>query len=213
MTDRPADSDLSKRTVSEYAAALAANSPAPGGGSVVAVAAALAAALGEMVCRFTIGKAAYADHETEVADALSRLESARDRLLQLAADDETAYAAYARASALPKGNDAERFHRKEELAAALRGAAAVPLEVAKVSNDLMATLEPVARFGNPNLISDVLVATYLATAALRGAIANVAANARFMSPEESAGLMKEATSLEQIGRRYCDELIAIVDSR
>jgi formiminotetrahydrofolate cyclodeaminase len=213
MRDRPAGSELSKRTVSEYAAALAANSPAPGGGSAVAVAAALAAALGEMVCRFTIGKAAYSDHETEITEALSRLELSRSRLLQLAAADETAYNAYAHASALPRGTDAERAYRKDALTVALRDAAAVPLEVANAAKELLVALEPIARFGNLNLISDVSVATYLAEAALRGAVANVQVNARSMSAAELTALIEESTKLEQTGRRKSIEILAIVDSR
>ena len=47
---------LAELTIKEFLEKIASNSPAPGGGSVAALSAALAASLTEMVAKLTIGK-------------------------------------------------------------------------------------------------------------------------------------------------------------
>lgn len=48
--------DMKNMTVEDFASKTASSEPAPGGGSVAALAGALAGALSEMVARLTIGK-------------------------------------------------------------------------------------------------------------------------------------------------------------
>ena len=57
--------------VSEFTAALASSSPAPGGGGASALAAALGASLGCMVGELTVGKPKYAANEPRRACANS----------------------------------------------------------------------------------------------------------------------------------------------
>jgi formiminotetrahydrofolate cyclodeaminase len=172
------------RTVAGYAAAVASAEPVPGGGSVVAVVAALGAALGEMVCRLTLEKGAEPAVEAELGRALAAAGELRGRLLELSGRDEAAYGAYAAAAALPNRTEAEKRARREAREAALVGAAEVPLTVAEACVALAATLEPIARSGGRFLLSDVVVAAHLAEAALHGALANVRANTRLMRDEE-----------------------------
>ena len=58
--------DLKNLSVEEFAAVTGSDAPAPGGGSVAALAGGLGAALAEMVANLTIGKAKYADVEEEM---------------------------------------------------------------------------------------------------------------------------------------------------
>ena len=53
--------DLKDLTVEGFVDVTASDAPAPGGGSVSALAGALAAALAEMVANLTVGKAKYAE--------------------------------------------------------------------------------------------------------------------------------------------------------
>ena len=55
--------DLLEMSVREFAQAVAAKTPTPGGGSVAGVVAAMATALGEMSLVFTSGKKKYAKHQ------------------------------------------------------------------------------------------------------------------------------------------------------
>ena len=52
--------------IGDFLNAAAAKQPAPGGGSVAALAGALAAAMGEMVLNYTVGKKNLAQHEPEL---------------------------------------------------------------------------------------------------------------------------------------------------
>jgi formiminotetrahydrofolate cyclodeaminase len=186
-----------EQTIASYAAALASDASTPGGGSAVAVTVAFAVALGEKLCRFTIGKPAFAEFEGEMTATLARFIQARERLLQLAADDETAYAGYARAAALPRTTDEERTSRKSAMTAALQESSKVPFEIAKEAIGFLAALERVAKYGNRNLIADVSVAGYLAEAAIFGAIALVQSNADLLRTQESAEMASLAMNLER----------------
>jgi formiminotetrahydrofolate cyclodeaminase len=212
-SDQQSELDGQSRSVADYAAALASSRPTPGGGSAVAVVAALAAALGEMVCQFTTGRAAYAEHEQEISAALIQLAEMRDRLLQASASDELAYAAYSRASNLPKVSESEQQARKAAVDSALRTSADVPLGVAQTCVELLAALLPVSRFGNPSLISDAAVAALLAEAALRGAVVNVNVNAKLMKNANGDALLRKASELEHAGRTLAADVLEIVESR
>ena len=60
--------ELKCLSAEEFAARTATSAPVPGGGSVAALAGALAAALSEMVANLTIGKAKYAEAEDEMKE-------------------------------------------------------------------------------------------------------------------------------------------------
>jgi formiminotetrahydrofolate cyclodeaminase len=197
MSDSFAKPATAQRTVADYIAALASGAPTPGGGSAVAIAASLAAALGEMVCRFTIGRPAYAMHEAEVTEALDHFQQARQRLLDLATADEAAFDGYARATALPKSTDELREARRSALTDALAVAAGVPLAVAEETLQLLYTLETAARFGNRSVLSDVAVANYLAEAAVHGAVENVDVNAKAMKGPRASELLARGAELRR----------------
>src|ERR671920_1166161 len=97
--------------LSAYLDEVAAGTPAPGGGSVAAVVAALAAALGEMVANFTLGRAKYAEAEALLRPARDRLTALRAALLKSAAADESAYGSYQDAASLPRTSDGEKIER------------------------------------------------------------------------------------------------------
>ena len=56
---------LDQKTVREFINELGSNSPAPGGGSVAALAASLASGLGAMVFNLTVGKKMYNEYSDE----------------------------------------------------------------------------------------------------------------------------------------------------
>ena len=69
----------------------ASRSPAPGGGSISALAASLGAALTSMVCRLTIGKKKYADVQAEMEEVLRKSEALRTKLTALIDEDTAAF--------------------------------------------------------------------------------------------------------------------------
>src|SRR5213080_1664714 len=89
--------------LAEFLDATAARQPTPGGGSVTALTGALAAAMGEMVVNYSLGKKgleAYADELRPVVEELTR---ARQLMLNLMSEDQAAYAALTAARKLPAG--------------------------------------------------------------------------------------------------------------
>src|SRR3954467_6822227 len=93
-------------TIDEFLAAAAAKQPAPGGGSVTALAGALAAAMGEMVVSYSVGKKDLAQHRAELEAAAQELHRARLVLLELMEEDQFGYAALTDARKLPESDAA-----------------------------------------------------------------------------------------------------------
>ena len=120
---------LSTTSLGDYLDALAAATPAPGGGSAAGVAGAMGAALVEMVAGLSLAKsgAQGGEHSALQQVALERARSARAELLQLADDDAVAYGAFMEALKLPKSSDDERTARTAAISAAAQRAAEVPL--------------------------------------------------------------------------------------
>ena len=197
-----------------YVDAVASDRPAPGGGSVVGVVGALAAALGEMVGNLTTGRADDPAAEARVRESVGRASALRARFLELSAADEAAYGGYVAATRLPKGTEAEKATRRAAKEEALHASADVPLAVAGSAIDLLGLLETVAHVGNRHLLTDVTVATLLAEAALRGALANARANAALMRDTQLAGAYRSrAAEAEAEARRRAAVVTEIVAAR
>jgi methenyltetrahydrofolate cyclohydrolase len=144
---------------------IASAEPAPAGGSVAAVAVAMAAGLVAMAARLA--------HEWPKADeVVERAETLRSTMATLALADEDAYAEVIEALRLPTGTAA----RDAEVATALSGAADVPLAVAEAAAEVALLAALVAQEGNDRLRGDALVAAELAAAGARGAAELVAIN-------------------------------------
>lgn len=200
--------------LAEYAAAVASGEPTPGGGSVVAVVAALGAALGEMVGNLTFGRPADAAVEAELWGAVERLRTLRDGLLAAAPADEAAFRGYVAAAALPNGTEPERATRRDALQAALLGAADVPLAVARNAVEVATLLEPVARLGNRHALADAVVGVLLTEAARRGALLNVRGNARRLRDADAADrYRRRAEEVETAGQAAVARVLAAADAR
>ena len=144
---------------------IASADPAPAGGSVAAVAVAMAAGLVAMAARL--------GHEwPQASEVVDRAEALRSRMATLALADEDAYAKVTEALRLPPDSPS----RATELEAALSGAADVPLAVAEAAAEVAALAALVAQEGNDRLRGDALVAGELAEAGARGAAELVAIN-------------------------------------
>ncbi len=155
---------------------LASASPAPGGGSVAALAGAIAAALTLMVSRLTIGREKFRAQEETMRGALGRAEDLRHRLLALVDKDTEAFLRVISAYRMPKGTDAEKRARAQAVQRAVVAATEVPLEVAALSLEALEMAAVALEHGNPNTASDAGVAFLMALAGARGASLNVRIN-------------------------------------
>lgn len=196
---------MATRRLGAYLSALASRTPTPGGGSVTGVVAAVAAALGEMVCSFSDPTGEAGDDLRRVAVALSRQ---RDRCLELAVVDEGVYAAYRAAAALPRSDESERTARAAALRGALHRATETPLLVAEGCRDLLVSLIVVARAGKASLRSDVEIAVRLLDAALLGALATARGNFDGLDGDARSTFTRRAEMLEQAGATAREEALA-----
>ena len=144
---------------------IASAEPAPAGGSVAAVAVAMAAGLVAMAARL-------AHDWPKASQVVERAEALRSTMSALALADEDAYTKVIEALRLPPDSPS----RDTELAAALSGAADVPLAVAEAAAEVAVLAALVAQEGNDRLRGDALVAAELAEAGARGAAELVAIN-------------------------------------
>ncbi len=168
----------------------AARDPTPGGGSVVPVTAAIAAALGAMVGRYSQGRtelAAHAETHTRLIDALDR---AREVLLRLADEDAAAYALLGSLQRL----DADDEGRAELPAAAL-AAASVPLSVIGVCGEIARSLAELSPIANRWLRSDLEIAAILASACAEASACSVRANVPILRREGLEAGVAEAADL------------------
>lgn len=168
--------ELKDLTVTGFCDITASDAPAPGGGSVSALAGTLAAALGEMVALLTVGKEKYAQVKPEMERLLEELPPLRQRLLEAIDRDSRAFDRYMAALTLPKGTPEEKEARKNAMQEGLKEAAQVPLEVARAAVSLFPALELVVTRGNSNAVTDGMVGTMLARSAVLGALFNVRVN-------------------------------------
>jgi methenyltetrahydrofolate cyclohydrolase len=150
--------------------------PTPGGGSVAAVAAALASTMASMAAAFTAGKEKFKAVEPEIQAALARLADLRGRLLDFAHDDMAAYSTVMAAYRLPKATDAEKSARAAAVQQATKASLALVERVQEAAAEVVAVSRRLADIANPNLASDVAVAAELGLGAVRAARVNVEVN-------------------------------------
>ncbi|MFW5903367.1 MAG: cyclodeaminase/cyclohydrolase family protein [Halolamina sp.] len=158
-------------TVREFVEELSTDSATPGGGSAAAIAGAMGAALGEMVCNLTIDKEGFEDVEDEMEAARDALEGRRERLLELADEDSAAFDELMAAFRTPEDEG-----KAEAIEAASKTAAEVPMETAQECLGVIEESIDVAAAGNPNAVTDAGTAALLAHAALESALYNVEIN-------------------------------------
>lgn len=163
---------LVDRTLRAFSDELASAAAVPGGGSAVAYAGAMGAALTAMV-----GRIAERKEQTEATTALvAEADNLRSDFLRLVDDDSAAFARVSEAMKLPKATDEDKKARKERLQSALLAASRVPLEVAKTGRRLLDLCERTMSTAPNATVSDIGVGALMAESALQGAALNVMIN-------------------------------------
>ena len=162
--------------LTDYLEEIASSDLAPGGGSVAAIAVAMAAGLVTMACRMSRG------HWPEAEGAAAQAETLRLRATPLA---ELNLEAYLSAVAALRGkDDAEPGSRDDEIARALDRAAEIPLRIAEAAADVTALAAVVAERGQPSLRADAATAALLSQAAARAAATLVEVNLTTTAADE-----------------------------
>lgn len=167
---------LADLSIKEFLAKTASNSPVPGGGSIAALSAGIAASLSEMVAHLTIGKKGYEALEEEMQEIAKDAFQYRERLIRYIDKDSNVYNDVIAAFKLPKGTEQERNNREGAIQEALTSATLVPLDVARDAFKIIKLAGKVVRQGNKNAVTDAAVAVMMARTAALSALYNVKIN-------------------------------------
>jgi len=156
--------------------AVAEPTATPGGGSVSAHAAAMAATLGQMVAGLSRKKKSQVSHVEKLSEHLDTLRKIGEELAQAIDQDAASYDAVMAAFKLPQGNAEETAHREDAIQTATKHAAEVPLDVAEKAASLHDRLVQLEAIAAASMKSDLRVARLMAVAGAKGALANVEIN-------------------------------------
>ncbi len=196
---------LMSQTADGFVNELSTNSPAPGGGSVAALAGSLGAALVSMVAALTHEKKGFEGLKDEMDAMGNKAQEIKDLLSFLVDEDTYAFNEVMAANRLPANTEEEKSTKHKAILTANKHAIDIPLEVAKLSFSVLEIAEELVKKGNPNSVSDVGVAGETALAAVRGACMNVLINLpnikdkRYSNSKKKrvAELLAEAHKLER----------------
>jgi glutamate formiminotransferase/formiminotetrahydrofolate cyclodeaminase len=203
---------LTERTICEFADETASESPAPGGGSVAALAGALGASLGTMVANLSAHKRGWDDRWDEFSAWAEKGKFYYTSLLQCVDEDTMAFNRLMDAFGMPKNTGAEKTARKEAIQSATLNAMQVPLKVMQLACDSMDVMKAMAETGNSNSVSDAGVGALCANTAVRGAWLNVKINAPGLTDRRKANeILEQAGVIAQRSAILEEKIIAIVD--
>jgi glutamate formiminotransferase/formiminotetrahydrofolate cyclodeaminase len=174
---------LAGMVVRDFVEELGSNSPAPGGGSVAALAGSMSAALSSMVAALTFGKKGYRQHDGAMDEVGVQAQTLKDQLLEAIDRDTEAFDRVMECFRLPKSTDEQKEARSAAIQDANKEAALVPLNVLEACPALVELAQRVAADGNQNSLSDAGVAALMAHGGALGAYYNVLINVQDIDDE------------------------------
>ena len=163
-------------SLSRFSSDVASDKPVPGGGSVSAYVASLAASLVCMVARLTLKKADRAERRSLIEALLVESEALRGSLLGQVDKDSASFDALMQAYRLPKATESDKNTRLATIQARLIAATETPLRTAEQAANALSAGKRLAEYANMNAISDLETAIATAYAGFSGSIANVRIN-------------------------------------
>ncbi|MGH4140112.1 cyclodeaminase/cyclohydrolase family protein [Clostridium sp.] len=207
---------LDEKTVKKFINELGSNSPAPGGGSVAALGASLASALGAMVFNLTVGKKAYNEYSDKdkmlVDKDLEQCLMHEDKFLELMNKDTEFFLILMAAFKLPKETEDQKKVRSAKIQEGYQKALEIPLSVAEESYKIYGYVKTAAELGNKNAISDAGVSALMLQASIESAILNVKINLSSLKDETYKREIKtKCDELVKKGRIKRDEILSIVN--
>ncbi len=167
---------LVSMTVEAFADELSSDSPAPGGGSVAALAGGLAAGLVSMVAGLTYGKKGYTDRDEQMEQLGVEAQELKAKLTAAIDDDTAAFNEVMACFGMARKTDQEKVARDAAIQQANKQATLIPLSVLELCPRVLELANEVADKGNVNSLSDAGVGGLMARAAAYGAHYNVLIN-------------------------------------
>ena len=207
-------SKLVSMTVKGFADETASDSPAPGGGSIAALAGVLGASLGTMVANLSASKRGWEDRVGEFSPWAEKGQKLKDELLFLVDEDTRAFDGIMNAFGLPKDNAEQVTARKKAIEDASKYATEIPFRTMQAAFNCIPLLQEMANNGNQNSLSDVGVGAICIKTAVRGAWLNVLINAKGLTDQVWAKtIVNQARTLLAQNHTLCDEIVNGIEER
>ncbi|MGD2069844.1 MAG: glutamate formimidoyltransferase [Gemmatimonadota bacterium] len=170
------DGSLVQRTTWDFVDEVSRDTPAPGGGSVAALAGALGAALASMVANLSVGKGEFDEKYDELCSVAERAQALKDALVRGVDEDTSAFDEVLKAMRMAKDTEEERRVRAEAMQEGYKLATRVPFRTVEQCRDALELCVEMARMADAAMISDVGSGALLAHAGARAAAYNVRIN-------------------------------------
>lgn len=208
------DKLLADLTVRGFADETSSESPAPGGGSVAALAGSLGVALGTMVANLSSHKRGWDEKWKFYSDWAAKGQQVKNRLVQLIDEDTRAFNLIMDAFQLPNQSEEDKARRSEAIQEATKKAALVPWEVMQVSFSALEVLKAMAENGMKSSVSDIGVGAWCVRTAVEGAFLNVKINVSGLKDRAFADdLLQKGNALQQNTIRLVEEILKTVEEK
>ncbi len=209
-----ADDALVEMKLTDFVDEVSRESPAPGGGSIAALAGALGASLSSMVANLTANKRGSEEVDEILNEAAEKCQEIKNSLVKGIDDDTNAFNAYMDARRLPAKTDEQKAAREEAMQDGLKQAVSVPFNTAKLSFEAIKIAGTVAKHGNPNSITDVGVGAQSAYGGVLGGIYNVLINLKDIKDEEfNAKMREDCAKLKADAQTELNKVLEFVESK
>jgi glutamate formiminotransferase/formiminotetrahydrofolate cyclodeaminase len=204
---------LVEMKLTDFVDEVSRESPAPGGGSIAALAGSLGAALVSMVSNLTANKRGSEKVDNLLNETADKLQEIKFKLVKAVDDDTNAFNAYMNARRLPNKTAEEKRIREEAMQDGLKQAVHVPLNTAHFSYEVIEIAEVVAKNCNPASITDVGVGAQCGYTGMLGGIYNVLINLNEIKDEKfNDNMRKTCAELKVKGQKKLNDVLNFVES-
>lgn len=201
-------------TLSSFADETAAESMAPGGGSISAYVGTLGVALGTMVANLSGHKKEWDHRWKEFSDWAIKGQQYKNKLLLLVDEDTNAFNKIIDGFRMPKDTDEQKKLRAEAIEEATKYATQVPFTVMETAYQSMEVMQAMLKDGMQTSLSDSAVGILCAKAAVTGAYFNVKINAKDIKDRAFAeDILKRSEDIYQKTIAIEQETIDLVNSK
>jgi glutamate formiminotransferase/formiminotetrahydrofolate cyclodeaminase len=209
-----AEGPLVRMNVAEFIDEVSRETPAPGGGSIAALAGALGSALASMVVNLSIGKGEYDSRYGDLCRLAEKAQDIKDELVRAIDADTEAFNEVLAGIRMAKDTPEQIEIRSKVIRAGYKTAAEVPLRTAELCRDVLDLCQSAANIGNMAVMSDAAVGALMAYAGVQGAIHNVRINLPNTKDEAFITAMKARLgSLLSDSRELCEAIQQQVEER
>ena len=206
--------DLVELKVNAFIDEVSRDSPAPGGGSIAALAGALGAALTSMVANLSIGKRGTAEVENALKPVAQKAQDIKDALIKAVDADTKAFNSDMAARRLPEKTGEEKKIKNQAIQDGLKEAIAVPLNTAQKAADVIDLAAEAVEKGNINSVTDAGVGAHIAYTGVKGGIYNVLINLKEIEDKHYiTDMIRACQELDKTAKNKLQSVLEKVDEK